>query len=152
MRFKHRVINKQYTVLPVDYEISGPHRKRTPGLLVRFANHYWDSLVAQQRNGWSDADRVMVENHLKNHRDFGREWSLGMGGLYFDETEHVPEAAPEGSAAPQEQAPLTSRCIFTIPLPDGAEQCKEDARTGSDYCNTHFAEMAKAKVAEARSA
>ena len=157
MKFRHRVRNAQYTYEPADREhLPGGRIKRYPGILLKFSNHYFDTLDAQRKFKWTDAQRKDIEEYLQTHADFDRPWTGGWGGLFLGEHEQAQRLAEQrvqnGEAEETEEvtnpAVATAECIYTIELPDGAEKCSRPARTGSDFCNEHFRVLSLQKVAD----
>lgn len=153
MRFRHVIPNMRIIYTADDYEYIGKNRKLVKGLRIEFRGGLFDSLRFQAQHRLSDEERKQVEDYLLVHEDFNRPYRLGMGGLYLAETEEGLDAerAAEIQAIRGDDAvaPLRRICIYTIPTEEGSEQCRNEARPESDYCDQHYAVMAKAKTAAA---
>ena len=147
MRFKHRIHNQVYVVPSKKHVVEpfGKGYRRVPEVTYRaeFSEFEWDSLQGQQTYGWSDEERVFVEDYLKGHRDFGVSGSIvtGVGGLYL--MDEAGELQPEDLHVESGDVKLGTgrrRCQYTHEMPGGkVEQCgrliKNDSETG--LCKTH---------------
>jgi hypothetical protein len=144
MRFMHRNRNMKYVYNSKDtyWEDAGKYSRRLPKrqYRVEFSNNAWDSLHAQQVNGWTDEERAEIEQYLLHHKDFaetgGGSLVHGVGGLYL-EAEDKP-LAETGAIAAQAQ----ERCIWSRVLENGsAEQCGRFRRKGAQFCALHEREL-----------
>lgn len=128
MRFVSAATRAKYVVVPAYTTMNGPTPVPVPGLKARFFGHIFDSEKSQRELGWTDEERIKVEQHLLNHSDFNRH-----GGFYLETESDV--------VAPRDLG--TRRCIAFFRNEDGeSEQCPREPVEGYDYCDEHKALMA----------
>lgn len=136
MKFRSKYPDRVYVVQPADYMYDGRQQRRlVRGLRVEFRAGFFDSVRAQERNGWTDEERDIVEHFLLNHDDFNRHARFGRGGLYLDDAQDP--TLPAEVKQQVQTADAQRRCILTIRDEDGIEQCGNQAAEGSDYCEVH---------------
>jgi hypothetical protein len=108
MRFRSATANRTYTVLAFDNarDVYGRVINKIPGIRAEFRGreHIFDSEVAQKANGWTDEQRLAVERHLLDHKDFGRMRVFDLGGT-SPETQLGNMAQPELYFAPGQTLP-----------------------------------------------
>lgn len=135
MRFRSSARSVTYVVKPgwqKVSQISGEVEQRFWGIRAVFENHWFDSEVAGERQGWSDEEREMVEKHLLAHPDFvenapgGR--TAGRVFIYLDEP---------GTSAPDPAQGTVLRCAAEVITDEGPQQCDRVAITPSGLCGEH---------------
>jgi hypothetical protein len=98
------------------------------GLSAKFFDHKFDSEKAQKALGWTDEERIKVENHLLNDKDFrtaekGRR--LRVDGAYLREGEAFE---------------ISERCDAKLVTPNGPEPCPLSPVPGFNFCKRHILE------------
>jgi hypothetical protein len=136
--------NQAIVVVPKTYQSDGfGHRelRRLPsgvtGLRAEFVNGSFDTEAAQRSHGWSDDDRLLVEEVLQRPEK-------GYGSDFFrTDDEGTPERIDPN--APRNDGP---RCVFSMRSGDKVEVCGRKVDGESEYCVFHQPE-ALLKQAEA---
>lgn len=103
----------------------------TPGLFAKFdgPNRAFDSVRAQQINGWSDAEREAVEKKLVSHDGF-------MTDYFPAALTTIPERLEPYARV---KGPVKRKYCQAFGWNDEGklEQCSIDPLPGGDYCATH---------------
>lgn len=130
MRFSSKFINARYTVgtHAPHYEFHGQHREMVQGLFAQFVNYEYDSETAQKSNHWSDEQRVIVEDWLKQLDDFALPEDGGKIWL-------TDSLNPGDKVLSLDRG---TQCLFLRPTPDGTERCPDAVAEGTDFCPTHL--------------
>jgi len=131
--FVHFIANMKYVLRPAARQVIDgiPHNRRA--LRADFKHHRWDSLQAQKNNHWTDEERVMLEQYLLDHNDFGRPRGLSLEGHTLDAMREAQVAIP--------QMKLRCAAFFPNPSTGESEQCTEEPLEDEDYCSKHKAEI-----------
>jgi hypothetical protein len=107
-----------------------------PGLIVEFQGpaHIFDSEAAQRQFDWDDETRIMVENKILKHPQFGF-------GLYLAPGETLDDAQRE-IVGDKLKAP-ERRCAEIWTEEYNIIQCPEMSVPGTEYCEKHSKETPK---------
>jgi hypothetical protein len=109
---------------PDHYETVGQGKQMVKGLHALFTNGMFDSEKEQERLHWTDEQRMVVEEWLLKHRDFGN-------GLQLYDPEKVTVQVTQGI------------CMFMQPVDDqgvrSTVQCGSPVEDGEDFCAKHLA-------------
>lgn len=112
-------------IRPARVVIDNGYRDVTPAIRAEFRNHEFDSVKAQEGNGWSDEEREQVEQRLMKHQLYGRRDGRGFWVMGDKAT------APK----PEDNLPTVMRCLAFVPMDDGTvEQCSNNAVEGAQHC------------------
>ena len=128
MRFVNKYVHARYSPRVPYYETHGPHRQLVHGLIVQFEDNEFDSEAAQHTFGWTDEERVEVEEYLQAHRDYGRVMNTVSAG----EVEGITTAPPE-----------LITCLWMVTIDGDVEVCGRPAVNEEGECAKHAA-MAEA--------
>lgn len=132
MRFISAAKRAKYVVAghPKYVEMHGPTPVMQPGLAARFFGNVCDTEKMQKELGWTNEERVIVEEYLMAHKDFNRP-----GGFYL---EVAPDAAPPTNLT-------VTRCLAFFRNEAGeSEQCPNQTVGDTDYCQQHQPVVAEA--------
>jgi len=132
--FQSRFNKHTFVVRPTRVAIDPVHGVRTPlpGLIAEFDRftRLFDSEDAQQKHGWSDEERVAVEDWLLGNKAFGKDIFLAPGEL---------QKLDEATVAKMRVKPAVKvrRCIDLRIVKGQVFQCDQEATAGRDYCKAH---------------
>lgn len=106
------------------------YSKLVPGLVAEFKGQQrlFDSEKSQRENGWTDDQRILVEDHLLGHRDWKR-------GLYLAPGQTVP--ADRAGALRTKEEEKAVRCMFVKAEAGEIIQCQKQAAVGRSFCAEH---------------
>lgn len=101
-----------------------------PGLRAVFDedNHSFDSVAAQEAAGWSDEERVAVEEHLLKHKDYGN-------GLILMPGQDIPEEMQAIARVNRDE--VSTKCVHVDFIDGEIQQCKNEAVPGDQKCDQH---------------
>lgn len=140
----------------ITYVVAGHPRRRIsnletgetishPGLHARFLNHTFDSEREQVNNGWTDGQRVIVENYLLGHPDFDKPGGFFLELVGGESKADILRAAghPMAEPGPERSA---ERCLFFYPNKETGEieQCPKTIVPGTEYCTEHSVDVSAA--------
>ncbi len=105
-------------------------RELVPGLKARFVGpqRIFDSEQAQKLHGWSDEDRVYVENWLLKRPEFNNGIYLAPGETLTEDQINIASSLPSAFKA---------KCTFIELVEGGFEQCLNQATAGREFCADH---------------
>lgn len=100
---------------------------------VKFRDHRWNALSAQEEWGWDNETRYAVVAYLLNHPDFGR---LDGTGIMIDtRVKQRIETEDELIAAAQaEERELVNKCQTFFEAGEDVVQCSNPAKPGEQFC------------------
>jgi hypothetical protein len=132
MKFRSHNLNLIVVVQPardvlVTVGASAGTKMRTSPLRAYFRSGMFDSVNAQSYHGWTEDERIRVEDALMNHREFEKP-----GGIFLEDGESLPPRF----AKPTEKSLASDTCIFQMRTPSGAEPCGKPSVLGP-YCEEH---------------
>ena len=140
MIFQSKFTNHAFNVRPtrrVVHPVSGIVQP-IPGLRAVFEGpqRLFDSNAAQLKCGWTDEERIQVEDWLLKSKAFGKSIFMAPGEL---------RKLDEATIAKMRVKPKTkARKCLDIRIENGeAVQCQEEPTAGRDYCAKHDPEVAK---------
>lgn len=132
MLFQSKWRNAAYIVKPTLREVHpGYGVQIIPGLRAVFAgeDRLFDSERAQRDHNWSDEERIRVEKHLLNHKDYGN-------GIYLAPGQELPEEYV-GVARVKPEDKSVARCTFVEFVDGSIKQCENESMVGENRCSTH---------------
>jgi hypothetical protein len=149
VRFQSRYSRHKVVIRPTYKVQIAPGQDRIErGLRAEFIGPrpaVFDSEAQAKRNGWSEADRLLVERSLLEDIDFGVRFYLAKGQTIPKEHADANiSAAKQQQAAPEEQAPAEEQrvCAMVWVTEDGTQQCQRKPKKDSDFCATHAKQQA----------
>jgi hypothetical protein len=94
----------------------------------------FDSLAAQKELGWTDEERIKVENKMLSAKSFGSKFFLLPGQKLTEEQMSVMRVKPA----------VVKRFCVAVGIQDGRViQCQNEPEFGKDYCKDHDPDEAK---------
>lgn len=142
-----RVRSGSYVIKPHRsvLDVNSGFMRDIPGLRVQIREHLID-VDAQAEAGAFDEychasnstrEEVveLIDNFLRNHRDFGR---VDGRGIYISQVTKQRAPAEQGAVAVME--PLVDAklvCTFAEYVGEEVVQCEKEAEEGSDFCAEH---------------
>lgn len=102
------------------------------GLIAKFRGpqRLFDSELSQESYGWTDEERIQVEDGLLGHKDFGR-------GVYLAPGENLPENRVSSVKNKEAIARVAVRCQNIATVGMEIVQCKNEAAVGNVFCDDH---------------
>lgn len=133
MIFQSRFENHTFQVRPtVRIYHPGFGFEIKPGLRASFKgrSRLFDSEEAQLENGWTDEERIQVEDKLLGCKSFGKEIFMAPGEI---------QKLDEATIAKMRVRPKTQvqRCTHVVILKGEVFQCSKEATAGREYCAEH---------------
>ena len=99
------------------------------GLRAKFREHVFDSEIAQRQLGWTDEDRILVEQRLLANPRFDTA-----NGFYLEDIAEQKAAALKT----KDKEKLKLRCLeFYRDEENQSVQCDNEPLEGSEYCAAH---------------
>lgn len=130
MIFQAKWRNSTYILRKSSYKTTDFGRDLVPGLIAKFKGpqRLFDSVATAEALGWSDKERVFVEDKLLGHKDFGN-------GIYLAPGEQLTEAQKKKVKNTESLAPSRVRCQKFWVEDGDIKQCNAVAVPGTQYCS-----------------